>query len=82
MRIIVSLSALCEAASFTYGNSYAKEYALLQQSPYPYHEIMALQKLQKLCLTILRLAKHRPQDRIHVPIVIWRRLNAHTPVVT
>jgi hypothetical protein len=79
VRIIVPLSELCRAAAVTMGYSYAREHELLKQSPYPYRQIMAIQAMQKLCLTILRLAKHKPKDRIEVPILIWHRLHAHSP---
>lgn len=65
---------LCDAAAFCLGNSYAKEHQLLLQSPYPYREIRKLNALQKVCLTILRLAKHKPKPMVEIPVKIWNEI--------
>ena len=71
MKMSVKLSDLCDAAAFCLGNSYAKEYALVNSYPYPYRDVKKVQALQTLCMTILKLAKHRPKDMIEIPVVIW-----------
>ncbi len=71
MMITVKLSDLCDAAAFCLGNSYAKEHGLVNSFPYPYREVKKVQALQKLCMTILRLAKHRPKPNVAIPVTIW-----------
>ena len=70
----VTLSALTDAAAFCLGNSYAKEYGLVNSFPYPHREVKRVQALQTLCMTILKLAKHKPKDMIEIPVVIWNDL--------
>ena len=74
MMITVKLSDLCDAAAFCLGNSYAKEYTLINSFPYPYREVKRVQALQKLCMTILKLAKHKPKDNVPIPVTIWNDL--------
>ena len=74
MTITVKLSDLCDAAAYCLGGSYAKEYQLTQQYPYPYREIKRIAALQHLCMTILKLAKIRPKETITVPVKIWNDL--------
>ncbi len=71
MTITVKLSDLCDAAAFCLGNSYAKEYNLVNSYPYPYREVKKVQALQQLCMTILKLAKRKPKDNIQIPVTIW-----------
>ena len=74
MTTSVRLQDLCDTAAFCLGNSYAKEYTLVNATPCPHRELKKIQALQTLCMTILKLAKHKPKDRIDIPISIWNDL--------
>jgi len=77
--VLVPVPRLCEVAAQALASSYQFEHGLTQQSPYPWPKIRKMQDYQKLCLTILRLAKKCPRDYVEVPLQIWRDLEDGKP---
>jgi len=74
VTINVKVSVLCEAAAFCLGGSFAKEWQLKQVWPCPYRELHKVHALQRVCRSILHLAKHRPIDRVEIPVSIWNEI--------